>query len=68
MEPTPEVKAKLIEAELQAYTNTEYQLELRARIARKLEDKEGEKRITEELVRVAKAIDFLNEVMKEGVA
>jgi hypothetical protein len=62
MEPVSKsTRIAIIKTELEAYSNSIYVYELRARVAKRLEDKEGGKKLTEELVKLETARDFLME-------
>ena len=66
MEPTKEVKVKLLEQEISIYESSLYVLEVRYRVAKKINaDKQNLEEIQKEIERHTMALDELKIVLKE---
>ena len=66
MEPTKEVKVRLLEQEIGIYESSLYVLEVRYRVAKKINaDKQNLEEIQKEIERHTMALDELKIVLKE---
>jgi len=66
MEPTKEVKVRLLEQEISIYESSLYVLEVRYRVAKKINaDKQNLEEIQKEIERHTMALDELKIVLKE---
>ena len=64
----PEVKIQILTQELQMWKNTRYQLEVRARVGRRADNKQYEESAMKELEQTEKIIDALQEEIDNVVA